>query len=319
MTTVHFVVPDGIDDPSRPSGGNVYDLRIIDGLAGLGWTVHQRRVDELELIADGELVLVDGLLTSEVVAAHAERLRLVVLLHLPLDTPQERALLSSVAGVVATSNWTRQWLLDSYGLPPDRIHVAQPGVEIGDLAPGTPSGGSLLCVGAVTPTKGHDVLIDALAEIRDLEWRCVCVGSREIEPDFVDGLRDLGEQLTFTGPLTGPDLEAAYAGADLLVSGSRAETYGMVATEALASGIPVIATRVGGVPEALGRTDEGELPGVLVAPEDPSSLAAALRKWLSDPGQRERLREAAQARRLGLTDWSHTSIALSKALEEVSG
>jgi glycosyltransferase involved in cell wall biosynthesis len=319
MSTVHAVVPHGIDDPSRPSGGNVYDRRIIDGLAGLGWTVHERRVDELDLIADGELVLIDGLLTSEVVAPHAERLRLVVLVHLPLDTPQERALLSVVAAVVTTSCWTREWLVDSYRLPVDRIHVAEPGAEIGDLAPGTPSGGSLVCVGAVTPTKGHDLLVDALAEIQDLEWCCVCVGSLDIEPDYAAGLRRHGERLVFTGPLTGTDLDDVYAGADLLVSASRAETYGMVTTEALARGLPVLATDVGGVSEALGRTEEGELPGVLVAPEDPTALATALRRWLSDPGQREQLRKAAQARRLGLTDWSHTSSTLAKVLREVSG
>jgi glycosyltransferase involved in cell wall biosynthesis len=304
-----FVLPDGVDDPLRPSGGNVYDRRVIDGLAALGWTVRERRIEELARIPDGALVVVDGLLTPEVDARHAARLRLVVLLHMPLDTAHERPLLSDATAVVATSRWTRQWLVDSYGMP--GAYVVEPGAEIGALSPGTPSGGELLCVGAVTPTKGQDVLVEALAAIQDLEWRCVCVGSLDIAPDFVDSL---GDELVFAGPLTGHDLEAAYAGADVLVSASRAETYGMVITEALAHGLPVIATEVGGVPESLGHADAG----VLVPPEDASALADALRSWLTDADQRERLRAGARARRETLTDWRHTSRLLTDILAGIT-
>lgn len=314
MTTVHFVVPDGLDDPLRPSGGNAYDRHVIDGLAELGWTVHPRRLDELDRIPDGALVLVDGLLTSAVTGDQAERLRLVVLLHMPLDTPHERALLAAASAVVTTSRWTRRWLVDSYAMPADRIHVAEPGAEIGDLVAGTPSGGALLCVGAVTPTKGHDVLVDALAEIRDLAWSCVCVGSLEIAPGFAADLRRLGDDVVFTGPLAGPELDAAYAGADVLVSASRAETYGMVVTEALARGLPVIATDVGGVPEALGHAGAG----VLVPPDDVAALASAIRSWLTEADRRARLRAAARARRETLPDWRHTSDRLASALAGVT-
>ena len=72
----------------------------------------------------------------------------------------------------------------------------------------------------------------------------------------------------------------------------------MVVTEALARGIPVLATAVGGLPEALGRAPDGSLPGLLVPPDDPAALAAALRRWLSDADLRDRLgRRAAAARR----------------------
>ena len=70
---------------------------------------------------------------------------------------------------------------------------------------------------------------------------------------------------------------------------SRAETYGMVVTEALARGIPVLGTQVNGVPEALGAAPDGTVPGLLVPPGDPAALAAALRDWLTDAGLRAAL------------------------------
>jgi glycosyltransferase involved in cell wall biosynthesis len=320
MTTLHFVVPEGIDDPMRPSGGNVYDRRVAAGLTALGWCVHEHPVasrddlaSALGVLPDDALVLVDGLVASGAVVPEAGRLRLVVLLHMPIELAAGRA-------VVATSRWTRQWLLDSAALPPGRIHVVEPGTDPADLAPGTAAGGELLCVGAVTAGKGYDVLLAALATLRDLPWRSVCVGAVDLEPGYVDELRALAEKhriadrVRFTGPLTGPDLDAAYAGSDLLVSASRAESYGMVVTEALARGLPVIATDVGGVAEALG--DPGA--GVLVAPDEPSALAAALRAWLTDADQRDRLRGAARRRRSTLADWLHTSQRLADVLVEVT-
>jgi glycosyltransferase involved in cell wall biosynthesis len=341
MTTVHVVVPDGVDDPSRPSGGNVYDRRVCERLPALGWSVREHPVASREGLAkalgalpDGELVLLDGLVASDspdVILPQARRLRLVVLLHTPLGVasqqaqPGEREVLSAVASVVTTSQWTRQWLIDTYAMGSGCVFVAEPGTQIADLAPGTPSGGELLCVGAVTPTKGHDVLVSALAAVKDLEWRCVCIGALDIAPRFVGDLRRLvaqtgiDDRIRFTGSLTGEDLDAAYAGGDVLASASRAETYGMVVTEALSRGLPVVATRVGGVPEALGRADDGLTPGLLVPPRDPRALAAALRRWLADPGERERLRHAAQARRRTLSDWGSTALRLSSVLADGRG
>ncbi len=166
----------------------------------------------------------------------------------------------------------------------------------------------------MTPAKGHDVLVDALAQVTDLPWLCTCVGSLDLDPGFVDrlraqaqrrGARPAGSASPAPGP--GAHLDAAYAGADLLVLASRAETYGMVVTEALARGLPVVATEVGGVPEALGRGADGTRPGLLVPPDDATALAAALRCWLDDPALRESLRLAARERRQTLTGWAETT------------
>ncbi len=348
--TVHVVVPDGIDDPARPSGGNAFDRQVCRGLKRIGWSVHEHAVPGswprpdgaalaalagvLERIPDDSVVLIDGLVAStatDVLLPHASRLRLVVLVHMPLgDRPaadgvddartQERAVLSVAASVVTTSAWTRRRLLELYALPADRVHVAQPGVDAADLATGTAAGRELLCVAAVTPDKGHDVLLDALATTADLSWHCVCVGSLDRDPAFVDGLRRraldgrIGDRVRFPGPRTRVDLERSYAAADVLVLASRAETYGMVVTEALARGLPVVAADVGGLTEALGHGAGGVRPGVLVPPEDPAALGAALRAWLTDAELRERSRRAARERRASLAGWSTTTSAVAGVL-----
>jgi glycosyltransferase involved in cell wall biosynthesis len=123
----------------------------------------------------------------------------------------------------------------------------------------------------------------------------------------------------FPGTRTSSDLDRSYVAADLVVLASRAETYGMVITEALAHGLPVVATDVGGLTEALGYGEDGMLPGVLVPPDDPVALAAALRAWLADAELRGRLRHAARERRRSLSGWSTTASAIAGVLAEVSG
>ena len=348
---VHVVVPDGIDDPARPTGGNAYDRRVCAGLAAAGWSVRVHAVpgswprpgaasyaalaDVVEQIPDGAVVLLDGLVAStapEVLVPQASRLRLVALVHMPLghgagdddDRAREGAVLGAAASVVTTSRWARRTLLGLYSLPGDRVHVAEPGVDAADLAPGTETAGALLSVAAVIPGKGHDVLLDALAPMSGLHWDCLCVGSLDGDPAFAEGLRrrtggdGLAGRVHFPGPLTGADLARSYGGADLMVLPSRAETYGMVATEALARGLPVVAAEVGGVPEALGHGADGVRPGLLVPPGDPGALGAALRAWLGDAGLRRRLRQAARERRVSLSRWSTTTSVLEGVLQGVA-
>lgn len=295
--STHVVRPENVDDPTWPSGGNVYDRRVIDGLGAAEHTT-------TATVPDGALTVVDGLLSGPDLLAETTRLRLVVLVHLPRWEPWERALLAAAAGVITTSRWTRDQLVARYDL--ERVVVAEPGVDPAPLAPGSVAGSALLTVGAVTPAKGYDVLAAALGRLDDLAWTCHGVGSTAIEPEFAAGL---GDTVRLTGPLDRADLDATYAAADLLVLASRAETYGMVVTEALARGLPVVASDVGGVREALG---DG---GVLLPPGDTDALAAALRRWLTDERHRSSLRAAARRRRTTLTGWDHTVGLVDAALE----
>jgi glycosyltransferase involved in cell wall biosynthesis len=354
VTTVHAVLPDGIDDPAQPSGGNVYDRHVCRGLVSLGWSVHEHAVrgfwgrpdaasfaaldGVVQRIPDDAVVLLDGLVAStapEVLVPQARRLRLVVLVHMPLghrpgdddaDTARtrERAVLSAAAAVVTTSAWTRRRLVELYQLPDDRLYVAEPAVDASELATGTAGGGALLCVAAVTYDKGHDVLLDALATIVDLSWDCVCVGRLDRDPAFVECLRrrvldrGLNHRVHFPGPRTGADLDRSYAAADLMVLASRAETYGMVVTEALARGVPVIAAEDGGVTEALGHGAGQTRPGLLVSPDDSAALGEALGTWLGDAELRERLRQTARERRGSLPKWPATASRIAGVLAGAS-
>jgi glycosyltransferase involved in cell wall biosynthesis len=351
VSTVHVVLPGGVDDLARPSGGNVYDRVVCCGLASGGWSVCERAVPgpwpladretlrelarELASVPDDAVALVDGLVASaarQVLVPAAARLRLCVLVHLPLgattdDTTVragEGAVLRAAAAVIATSCWTRRWLLETYALSADRLHVAEPGVDPAPPAPGTAAGERLLCVAAVTPGKGHDALLSALAGIRDLTWHLTCVGDLRRDPEFVEGLRTkardsgVADRVDLVGPLAGDELAASYDVADLLVLASRFESYGMVVTEALARGLPVVATSVGGLPTTMGRLPDGTRPGMLVPPDDPAALADALRRWLGERDLREILRKAARARRTTLTGWDVTTDRVSRVLAEVA-
>lgn len=347
---LHVVVPAGIDDPGRPSGGNVYDRRLCQELAGLGWTVREHHVtgtwprpaasdaSRLEVLLEGlperSLVLVDGLVGSaaECLVAAADRLRLVVLVHMPLADAipgaqaraRERAVLNAVDAVLTTSQWARRWLVDHHDLDPARVHIATPGVDRAPRARSSAAGRHLLCVGPVTGDKGYAVLVAALREVADLDWHCTCVGAVDLEPAFAAGLadlvdRDLAGRVEFSGALPPGRLAEVRSATDLMISASSRESFGMAVAEALACGIPVVATHVGGHREALGQAADGSLPGILVPAGDADQLAAALRRWLTEPAVRRHWRRAAGDRRITLAGWSSTARAVADVLSRVAG
>ena len=352
LRTVHFVMPGGVDDPAAPSGGNAYDRRVSLDLPGFGWQVHKHAVDGewprpgaaaraelarvLRELPDGAAVLMDGIVACgvpEIVVPEADRLSLAVLVHLPLGDEtgleaavaaeldeKERTVLRAVSAVIGTSEWAVRRLVSHHGLAPERVHVATPGADIAPLASGTDGVSRLLCVATLTPRKGQHRLIEALAAAADLPWTCECVGGFGNDPEYVDHLRDLikrhglQDRLHLAGPRAGAALDATYASADLMVLMSYAETYGMAVTEALARGIPVLATDVGGLPEAVGRAPDGGVPGILVPPEAPAALAAELRGWFGEADVRRRLKAAARGRRAALDGWATTARSLAGVL-----
>ena len=336
---VHVVVPEGIDDPRRPSGGNVYDRRVVEELVALGRTVHEHAVPGgwphpdraalaalarvLDTVPDGAVVLVDGLVASPspvVLVPRSGRLRLVVLLHMPLGDARERAVVSAAHAVVTPSRWARRRVVQQHGVPAGAVHVAVPGIDPAPAATGSRAGGRLLCVAAVVPDKGHDVLVEALGRLGRSRWRCRLVGATDLDPAYVAWLRTrvraagLGGRVLFTGPLTRHRLGMVASASDLVVTASRRESYGMAVAEGLARGLPVVATDVGGLPEAVGQAPDGSRPGLLVPPDDPGALADGLARWLGDAGLRERLRRAARRRGEDLGTWTDTARQVDRVL-----
>ncbi|MFD9698427.1 glycosyltransferase family 4 protein [Lentzea sp. NPDC059081] len=318
---MRFVLPADVADPAGPSGGNVYDLRVSAGMdrllvAGDWPRPHNTAALEQTLagIPDGEVVLLDGLVccgVPEVVVPHARRLRLAVLVHLPLADEtgldpataafldeRERQVLRAASAVIATSPTAAADLRVRHGLA--NVHVVVPGTDPAPVATGTDGVHNLLCVASITPRKGHDVLVRALQGI-DADWRLTCVGPHgpflaQLPPD---------DRVSYPGPLAGEALTSAYATADLFVLASRAETWGMVVTEALAHGLPVIASAV---PDALG---DG---GTLVPIGDESAFAAALTCWFHDQKYRDGLRVRARVRRAALSTWDESTEDLRRVL-----
>lgn len=168
LRTLHFVLPAGVDDLARPSGGNAYDRRICLDLPGFGWQVVKHTVGgdwpepgaegraalarTLGELPDDTVVLLDGLVACgvpEVIVPEAGRLRLAVLVHLPLGDEtgleadvaaaldaKERETLRAVSAVIGTSDWAVRRLVSHHGLAPERVHVAAPGA---DIAPSPPA------------------------------------------------------------------------------------------------------------------------------------------------------------------------------------
>ena len=349
MTSVDFIVP---GDIGTLTGGYIYDRRIVEGLRASGWmtTVHSldtsfpaptRRAvrearDVLAAIPSGRPVVIDGLAlggSASILRPAAQRLSLCALVHHPLaletglDAAAAAALkraetesLAAMHHVIVTSWWTRCALAD-YGVGADRITVVEPGVD--PAPPRRPSSGAtlrLLCVGSLTARKGHAVLFDALAQLADRDWRLVCAGSLTRDPALAAKLGaqierlGLGERIVLAGELTPGDLAAQYANCDLFVLASALEGYGMVLTEALARGIPIIATEAGAIPDTV---TPGA--GILVPPNDSAALLRALASVMDDPGVLTRLTEAALAARTALSGWDRTVERFAAALARVTG
>ena len=354
---LHVVVPGPID---QRTGGYLYDACIVDGLRRRGWrvTVHELEgrfpdgdataraslSEALARLPDGARVAIDGLAMGGLpapVRAAAGRLRIVALAHLlladetGLDEDQrarylalESRALAACAGVVATSEYTAA-RVTALGVHAAAVRVVLPGTDPAPPArgPGPGDPPRILCAATVTPRKGQDVLVRALAELEDFPWSCVCAGSLTRAPAFARAVRrqvreaGLGARIAFPGECDAAAMEAHYAGSSLFVLPSHFEGYGMVLTEALARGLPVVSTTGGAIPHTLPPE-----AGILVVPGDAAALAAALRPLLADGGDTggaaaaRRARRGAAARRhaAGLPDWDGAAEAFAAAVLELT-
>lgn len=341
---LHFLVP---GDIGTPTGGYGYDRKLADGLRDLGWTVEivslpgsypdtdretRRAADEVFAgLPDGALVMVDGLAFARLphmAAKAAKRLRLAALVHHPLADEggltaekaarfavDERQALCHAAAVICTSETTGRRLVEHFGVVASLLHVAPPGTDRKSLLTQKRNPTLLLCVASIVRRKGHDVLVDALAQVAALEWSARFVGpSRDDEwrarLDTRILERGLADRITFTGPLN--ELDAEYARAGIFVMATRHEGYGMAYAEALAAGLPVVGCAVGAVPEVVPAE-----AGALVPADDPQAFADALRRLLTDRNAYDKAAEAARHAAERLPGWSDTAAIVAHTLTEI--
>lgn len=156
-------------------------------------------------------------------------------------------------------------------------------------------------VGRLTEVKGHDFFLRAFAAWSDPAGRALVIGDGHLRPSLERTAAALGiaDRVTFTGMREDP--ESFYRDADLLVLTSRNEGTPLSILEAMADGVPVLATAVGGVPDLLGEPKETAdgftiaERGVMIAYGDVDGFVAAMRRLSSDRELRERLASAARA------------------------
>jgi glycosyltransferase involved in cell wall biosynthesis len=336
---VDFAVPAGLDDPQRVSGGNVVDRQVRDGLSRLGWSVrmHEIDVDAAAPLApvftdpaDDAVLLIDGLVATrwpEALKAAADRRAVVVLAHMVsaafADADQavadaECRALRSADRAIVVSRWIGDEFVRRGILPPERVVVVTPGAGDAPAGSGSPSGCALLCVGVVAPHKGQDTLVDALAALgADTRWSCTIAGSLAAFPEFADRLSrraeeaGIGDRVTLTGVLDEEELGKAYQRADLLVAPSRTESYGLAIADALRRGIPVVASRVGGIPETV-----ADRAAILVPPDDVRAWSAVLGRWTADRDLRERMKREALNGRDSMPRWSD---AVARVADTLAG
>ncbi|HEY3159945.1 MAG TPA: glycosyltransferase family 4 protein [Vicinamibacterales bacterium] len=348
MRPIVLVVPGPL---GARTGGYLYDRRIVEGLRGLGWAVDVLELDAsfpyptptaleeaakaLDAVAAGTIAIVDSLALGampDLITRAASRLRIVALVHLPLaaacgldrDTAArfeegERRALRAAALVIVTGSATLP-LIEKHELARDRVLVLEPGTDRAPLARGS-SGHpiELLSVATLNPGKGHEELLVALSAVPHREWRLTCAGSLTRHPQTTDRVRTtiarlgLEDRVSLTGDLEAPALEACYDSSDLFVLATRQETYGMAVAEALAHGLPVVATMTGAIPELVGNG-----AGLLVPVGDTPALVEALSRVLGDASLRARLAQGARRVRDQLPTWEETSGRMAAALHSLA-
>ncbi|WP_439589703.1 glycosyltransferase family 4 protein [Hydrogenophaga sp.] len=345
MNSLAFLIP---GDWNVRTGGYGYDRRLVQALRQAGWAVDVHHLvgdwpypgaaarsaaaDLIASLADGRMVVIDGLagaVLADEVRPHATRLRWVALVHHPLhleigldETARSRLRLAEadalqlVRQVVVTGAATVQDL-EAMGVASARIAVVEPGTDPILPKNRSPRGTGpiqLLCVATLTPRKGHAFLLQALSGLGELPWELHNVGSTTRDPvtaaALVAASAPWGARVQWHGELTEAAVQARFAAADVFVLPSLHEGYGMVVAEALAHGLPVVATNAG----ALAHTLPSQA-GLHVNPGNALALREALARVIEDTPLREQLAAGARDAAARLPDWPRQAAAFARVLE----
>jgi glycosyltransferase involved in cell wall biosynthesis len=333
---IFFAIP---GDLATASGGYAYDRAILKEAAALGVDMRVLPLpggfpnptaaelaassNALAGLGPGDVALIDGLaygaLPEDAIRTIAPPV--VALCHHPLCLETglspaaaaaffacEKQALTLATRVVATSAATAEWLVQNFSVPAEKLSVAIPGTEKSSRAPRLGEPPILLALGSLIERKGYDVLLEALAGLGDLNWRLRVVGSPRADVSVAAKLfaraskADLAGRVDFLGEVPASEARLLLGGADVFVSASHYEGYGMALAEAMAHGLPIVASRGGAAAQTV--PDEA---AIKVDPGDVARLRAALRAALSDYSLAGRLAEASWRAGQDLPDWRATA------------
>jgi glycosyltransferase involved in cell wall biosynthesis len=201
----------------------------------------------------------------------------------------DRAVSSLAQTQIAISQGLAGYLAEREGFKADAFEVVHYGIAAGSEPPPPPAEPRLLCVGRLIPIKGHDTLLRAFAGAREEipELTLDLAGTGELEGEL---RRLAGDGVNFLGHVAPP--QPLIEQSAIVIVPSLGEGFGMVALEAMERGRPVIASRVGGLPEIVGDT------GVLVASGEVEPLRAAIVELVRDLPRAAELGRAARQRAL---------------------
>lgn len=346
MISCGFLIPGDID---LPTGGYAYDRRVLGLLEAHGVVARHVALSarypspgEADLAAtlaavqslpSDSVLLIDGLaygaMPTSLIAGF--RRPVVALCHHPLALEaglsemrqaalraSETEALAKAHHVVVTSPATRALLVRDFGVPAGRITVAIPGTDPAPRSQGSDHGTRLLAVGSIVPRKGYDILIEALAQLSDLDWSLTIVGAADRSPATADALvaqisaHGLASRVTLAGALSNAGLSLQYGEADIFVMPSLFEGYGMVLAEAMARGLPIVCTTGGAAAETA-----PDSAAIKVPPGDTIALSDAIARVLCDRALKAAMAKASWSAGQTLPRWEDTARLVAGAIRKV--
>lgn len=344
MTEAVFAIP---GDKDRRTGGFIYEATVLRVLNEIGCATAHLQVpdsfpaptsadmtatlDALGAVPPEQPIILDGLVFGAIDPDRLARVRapVIAMIHHPLGLEtglskdraaflmrNEAAALQHTAHVIVPSPETARVLSRDFGVDPNRMTIAPPGFDRPSVDRYRSDPPLILSVGLLARRKGHDVLLDALARISDLRWRAEIVGKVHDE-NTADALYSQADALglearvSFTGEVEPAELISKFNAASVFALATRYEGYGMVLSEAMMFGLPIVSCDVGAVPDTVGNA------GLLAPPDDPAAFAAALRRILSAPNEAERLAGLSLERSGSLPEWRDTAKIIAAVISKV--
>ncbi len=279
---LHFLISGDID---TIASCYIYDKRIIEGLKRNGHYVEVLRLPDdfpfpseeslkqchkiVKAIPKLEPIIIDSLVFGVIPSILKEvynKNPIVALIHLPLSvdpnyTAYQRTLVTSLekeafeyaSKFIVSSEYTAE-ILVNLGINDKKFNLVIPGLDNFSKKedyPQTPK--KLLSIANLCRSKDHTILVRALSALKDRDWILHCYGNLDMDREYLSDFQamirrnKLQDKILIHGTISGEQLNEAYLNSDLFVHPSEFETYGMALTEALAHGIPVVASTGGGI------------------------------------------------------------------------